>query len=350
MWAFLLRRELLLDSITLKEPEVTVTRISKATKQDQTSLSVPEEIGRIYNSILDALEVLQVKRFQVDAGKFNLVNKIEPDQPVTSISNIHFYLNNFYINSANRHTEKFLNSDSAVLHVSDQNFTLPDGIHKISFKNLLINAGRRQVQLDSCWVKAETQNDKNAFRIFFDVLKMTNLDFAALYKYSEIKADSVYVDNPDIELALEIKQKLQRGKQLELDTIIQKFTGDLALGYIGVQNATVNIIANRGNSSTSFRSNNDNFQMYGLRINSDSVKPVYVDEFAMILRKYETYGRDSSMVYRFDSLRFTDNKVRLSNFTIKSVGTSKTKGSLSYVIPAFELAGLSWKICFLTAT
>ena len=41
VWAFLLRRELLLDSITLKEPEVTVTRISKATKHDQTSLSVP---------------------------------------------------------------------------------------------------------------------------------------------------------------------------------------------------------------------------------------------------------------------------------------------------------------------
>ena len=53
------------------------------------------------------------------------------------------------------------------------------------------------------------------------------------------------------------------------------------------------------------------------------LKPVYVDEFAMILRKYETYRRDSSTVYRFDSLRFTDNKVRLSNFTIRSMGTEQ---------------------------
>src|SRR5438270_10560947 len=342
-WSFWVYSELLIDSMSLRQPEVTVTRLSKAQKAEKESVSIPEEMGRIYNSILDALQVLQVKRFQIDEGKFNLVNKIDPQQPVTTITHIHFQLNNLNINSNNTAAQKFLYSDNVVLRVNDQNIVLPDGVHHISFKNLLINVGRKQVQLDSCWVKAETTNDRNAFRIFFDVLKMTNLDFAALYKKNEIKADSVYVDNPDIELALELKRKREQGKRLELDTIIQKFTGDLALGYIGVQNAAVNITTNRGDTTTTFRSTNDNFKMFGLRINSDSAKPVYVDEFAMVLRQYETYSRDSSAVYRFDSLRFTDNKVRLSNFTIHSIGTNKDRNSLSYSIPTFELTGLSWE-------
>ena len=83
--------------------------------------------------------------------------------------------------------------------------------------------------------------------------------------------------------------------------------------------------------------------MFGLRVNSDSAQPVYVDEFAMILRNYETYSRDSSRLYRFDSLRFTNNKVRLSNFSIRSIATGANKSNLYYSIPAFELTGLSWE-------
>jgi hypothetical protein len=343
LWAFLAYRELLIDSISLQEPEVTATRVYESTKQERADISIPEEIGRIYNSILDALEVLQVKRFQIDGGRFNLVNKIDPSRPATIISNINFYISNLKITADSSASEKFLFSDNIVLGIKNQDIALPDGVHRISFKNLLINARSRQVRLDSCWVRAETANDRNSFRIFFDVLKMTNLDFAALYKKNLIKADSVYVDNPDIELALDLKRKLEKGKRLELDTIIQQFTGDLALGYIGVQNATVNIVANRGDTATTFSSKNDNFKMYGLRVNSDSSTPVYVDEFMMVLRNYETYSRDSSALYRFDSLRFTNNKVRLSNFTIQSIAGRNKNSTLNYTIPVFELTGLSWE-------
>lgn len=343
LWAFIARRELLIDSIALQAPEVTVTRIGESTKQQRDDVSIPEEIGRVYNSILDALEVLQVKRFQIDDGRFNLVNKIDAARPVTTISNIHFHISNLKITADSAASEKFLYSDNMVLDVKNQDIVLPDGVHHISFKNLLINVRRKQVNLDSCWVKAETRNGHNSFRIFFDVLKMTNLDFAALYKKNLIKADSVYVNNPDIELTLDLKRKREKGKKLELDTIIQQFTGDLALGYIGVQNADVNIVANRGDTATTFSSKNDNFRMYGLRVNSDSAKPVAVDEFTMILRKYETYSRDSSTLYRFDSLRFRNDKVRLSNFTIQSIATATNNGRLYYSIPVFELSGLSWE-------
>lgn len=342
-WSFLVYNELLIDFIDLKAPEVTVTRLTKSAKQEKETVSIPEEIGRIYNSILDALQVLQVKRFQIDEGRFTLVNKIDPQQPITTISNIHFHINNLNITADSSAAKKFLYSDNIVLRVENQDIAFPDGVHHMSFKNLLINVRSKQVQVDSCWLRAETQNDRNTFRIFFDVLKMTNLDFAALYKKSLIKADSVYINNPDIELALDIKRKKVKGKKLELDTIIQRFTGDLDLNYIGVENAVVNIVANRGDTTTTFRSNNDNFKMYGLRINNDSAQPVHVDEFAMILRKYETYSRDSSTLYRFDSLRFTNNKVRLSNFSIQSIAPATARGSIYYSIPAFELSGLSWE-------
>ena len=342
-WSFLIFNELLIDSISLNKPMVTVTRLSKAVKQDNESISIPEEIGRIYNSIIDALQVLQVRRFQLVDGTFHLVNKIDINLPVTTISYINFNINNLKITDDSSRAEKFLFSDDMVLRVKAQEIALPDGIHHISFRDLHLNVGRKQVELDSCWLKAITINNRNEFRIFFDKLKMTNLDFAALYQKNLIKADSVYINNPDIELALDLKRKKESGKKFELDTIIQQFTGDLALGYIGVQNAAVNIVVNRGDTATTFSSKNDNFQMVGLRVNSDSAQPVHVDEFAMILRKYETYSRDSTTLYRFDSLRFTNKKVRLSNFSIETTAANANKGSLYYAIPVFELTGISWE-------
>ncbi len=343
LWAFLVHRELLIDSINLHGPEVFVTRIGKSDKQNRADVSIPEEIDRIYNSILDALQVLQVKRFQIDDGKFHLINKMDATRPVTTISNIHFHINNLKIKADSTSSEKFLFSDNIVLGVTNQNIALPDGVHHISFKNLRISVRNKEVVLDSCWLRTDTAAGGNAFRIFFDVLKLTNLDFTALAKKNLIKADSVYVDNPDINFSLYLKRKPKRGKKLELDTLIRQFASDMELGYIGVQNAAVNIVANRGDTATTFSSQNNNFRMYGLHVNNDSAKPVQVDEFTMVLQQYETYSRDSSAVYRFDSLRFRNNRVRLSNFTIQSIASPAQTGVLKYSIPAFELTGLSWE-------
>lgn len=339
-WSFLLHRELLIDSIYVKNPDVTVTRLKAS--QKNSNISIAEETGKIYNSILDALQVLQVKRFAIRSGRFSLINKIGAQPLVTAISNINFHINNLYISTDSTSKLRFLNSDDVVLDVTQQNIVLPDGLHRMSFKKLSVNVGKKEVELDSCWVKAERENSNNAFRIFFDVLKMTNLDFDALYVRSEIKADSVYITNPDIDLSFELKKRGSPNKKLELDTIIRQFTGDLDLNYIGVQNATVNIIANRGDTATTFSSKNDNFTMNNLRISSDSARAVSVGDFAMVLRKYETYSRDSTVRYRFDSIRFNNNTVRLSNFTIQSAG-NKNKSRLDYKVPLFELTGLSWE-------
>jgi hypothetical protein len=346
-WSFLLYKELLIDSISLDAPDVTVTRLREVEKdQNKQEVSIPEEMGKIYNSILDALNALQVKRFQIEQGRFTLVNKINPAAPPTTISNIHFHINNLNItnDSAN---QKFLYSDDVVLQVSNQQIALPDGIHNMSFKNLVVNARQKKVEIDSCWLRAKKIKDSTSFTFFFDVLKLSNIDFDALYARNLIRADSVYITNPDIELilALKAKKEKEKAKKIELNNIIREFAGDLDLGYIGVQNADVAIITQRNGITNTYTSENDNFHMVNLTVNSDSARPVHVDEFAMTVRNYETYSRDSSRTYRFDSIRFENNKIRLSNFTVRTL--PGRKGSqLNYTVPAFELADLSWEDLF----
>ena len=347
-WSFLLYKELLIDSVSLDGPDVTVTRLREVEKKTKKQeVSIPEELGKIYNSILDALNALQVKRFQIDRGRFTLVNRITPGVPPTTISNIHFHINNLNITDDSTN-QKFLYSDDVVLQVSNQQIALPDGIHSMSFKNLVVNARQKQVEIDSCWLKAKKVKDSTSFTFFFDKLKLANIDFDALYARNLIRADSVYITNPDIELilALKTKKEKEKTKKIELNNIIREFAGDLDLGYIGVQNANVSIITQRDGITNTYTSENDNFHMVNLTVNSDSVRPVHVDEFAMTLRNYETYSRDSSRTYRFDSIRFENNKIRLSNFTVRTIPGRRKGSQLNYTVPAFELSDLSWEDLF----
>ena len=73
------KKQLLIDSLTLLSPHIQVTRLratDKPDKKEKKDVSIPEEMGKVYSSIQDALQVLKVKRFQLDDGTFTLINKI----------------------------------------------------------------------------------------------------------------------------------------------------------------------------------------------------------------------------------------------------------------------------------
>ena len=179
-------KKILIDSIHLLNPDIRVTRLRSlkdSTTSTDTSLSLPQEMGKIYNSIQDALQVLKVDGFQIDNGKFSLINKMSPNTPPVVITNINFRLDNLQVDTTKPAGErKILFSDNVALRTHHQNILFPDGRHRLSFSNFRINILNRIVEFDSCTITA-TKGDSttNSFSIFFDKLQMTNIDFTTLY-------------------------------------------------------------------------------------------------------------------------------------------------------------------------
>jgi hypothetical protein len=88
---------------------------------------------------------------------------------------------------------------------------------------------------------------------FFDSLLLTNIDFDTTYtRHDVIKADSVYCVNPQFSLDVKLGKKTGSGKPPKLDRIIQQLTGDMRLGFVIVNNATVNINTERNGNPSSF--------------------------------------------------------------------------------------------------
>ena len=347
IFPLLFQKKILVDSLHLFNPDIRVIRLRSSTKDttdpSDTAMSIPQEMGRIYNSIQDALQVLKVNRFQIDNGKFSLINKIRPEEPPVVISNINFHLDNLQVDTTlPAREQKILFSDNVAMHTTNQNILFPDRRHRLSFSNFRINILNRFVEFDSCTVTA-TRGDsaKNSFSIFFNKLQMTNIDFSLLYHNEIIKADSVYCINPRFRLDVDLEKRTGPAKAPpNLNDLIQQLTGEMQLAFVVVENGSFDINTLREGRPSSFTSDHNNFELQGLAIKKDGPRALTVEKFIMAIRNYENFLHDSAYAIQFDSILINNNRISLSNFTYKELHNNKIINSIS--MPQFELQGLSW--------
>jgi len=340
------KKQILIDSLTLQSPVIEVTRLRAVIKPDnkiKKDVSIPEEMGKVYSSIQDALKVLHVKRFQIDNGTFKLINKIDSSQLPLIVSNIHFHIDNLQVDAGKlTGEEKIMFSENVVLRSANQNIIFPDGRHSLSFSQFRINLKNKVVEFDSCTIAATKGDSASAtFKVFFDALMLTNIDFDTLYKAEVIKADSVYCVNPTFSLEVETgKRKGVKKSPPKLENIVQQLTGNLQLGFVVVSNAAFNIKTIKNGVPSSFTFSENSFEMQGLSVDQEAPKPIKVKSFAMAIRNYENFIKDSSYSVKFDSVLFKDDHITLSNFLFNKLDHGRILNTFS--IPKFTLRSLSW--------
>ena len=346
IWPILFENKLLIDSLNLEQPEIVVTRLKHLAAGTETKkdVSIPEELGKIYKSIQEALQALKVNRFQIDGARFTLINKIQPDQLPLTISNIHFHIDNLSVDTNTLNgKEKLLFSDNVVLNAHNQDILFPDGRHRLSFRNFSINLKQRLVEFDSCTMLAEQKGDApSRFRVFFDTLRLANIDFDTLYHTEVIKADSVYCNNPRFDLTVENSKRNTSIKKAppKLEDIIQQLTGDLLLDHVIVKNADFHININIDRRPATFNFTQNSFELEGLKVAQHDARPLTVKSVALAIRNYENFIRDSTYKLKFDSIVIRENRVYLDRFEFNKLSGGKIINSFS--IPRFELSGLSW--------
>ena len=168
-WPLIFQKQLLLDSVKLHDPEIEVFQWRKDTssKLARDELSISQEMGKLYKSMLDVLEGFGIQRIIINNAKLSLVNKLKPgSQPVT-ISKIYFDLVRTATDVAKR--DEFIENEQSVeLRTTEQNIALPGGRHRLAFQKFRLELFDKRIELDSCTLTAvATENSKSSYKIFF---------------------------------------------------------------------------------------------------------------------------------------------------------------------------------------
>ncbi|MBA2746395.1 MAG: hypothetical protein H0U44_09245, partial [Flavisolibacter sp.] len=85
IWALLFQKRLLLDSVKLYNPSISIYQWKKDTTKSlaREDLSIPQEMGKVYNSMQEALEEFGIRRIVIDNAQISLIDKIKNNPPVT---------------------------------------------------------------------------------------------------------------------------------------------------------------------------------------------------------------------------------------------------------------------------
>ncbi|MCH5716951.1 hypothetical protein [Niabella hibiscisoli] len=190
-------------------------------------------------------------------------------------------------------------------------------------------------------------SSRTAFRIFFDKLQLTNIDFDSLYSSETIIADSVYCSRPQIFLDIDgdrkdnSKKKEKKVGVERVDAVIQQLLGDMRLGYVGVKNSDIDVNTIKNGRTSTFSSRDNSFEIYKLAVRQNDLRPISLEKFVMSLHNYENVIRDGRYAIAFDSIRFEDDIINLSQFNFKELDKGKVVKSLA--MPSFQVRGLSWE-------
>ena len=356
IWSLLYHRSLEIKEIKAYDPIIEVYNNHIKNSPDSTSqLSIGAELGKIYNSIEDGVSELHTHSIYVINAKLILNNALPGKKPI-ELSNIYFALKK--LNKYRDHPGQYFEKNDIDFSSSNQDIAFSDGIHKLIFKKLSIKQAR-SIILDSCTIIGlPTYESGNSYSISFKRLALVGVDFNALGSRNIIRADSVYCENPvtDIHLNSSRSDSSKTAKGIpDIENILKTFSGNLDLGFVGVMNADIHLNVKGKRALSNFHSGKVNFQIENLRINPDSSQLVSLKSFDMMVKGYKLYNADSTSVFSFDSVRFSNDKLLLNNFSVHTVsGKNKVRNYRDYNVHYFALLGIDWSELifnqYLTAT
>jgi len=342
----LLDRKLYIDSITFKRPSISVIQWREEKKE---KFSLPQQMGKVYNSLNHTLDKLSIKYCLLDSGAFSIEDKVHPERKKVTVTDFYFLIDNLHKTSSLNKDDRFFFSDRIKFYSSHQKITLASGNQQISYSRLRINSSKKTIELDSCFIYSKKNNSEfNSFSGYFDTLKFTNVDFKKLTQNNILDADSAYCIQPKIILKTSIKENkadgmLAHAMSRDSFTVLMKYLlGNFNLDYIGVDNAEIEIQTKSGTRISSYQIKRTDFSMHDVSIIDHPDSAIKVGSFDLGIIGYQAYDPDSSYLVKFDCIHFVNEKIFLSNFKIAPTKKIQTNEFKVVSMSSLAINNISW--------
>ena len=363
------QKKFLVDQILAENPSIQVFPQYKPKKKEGNSALV-FELGNVYEALDRIANKLEVKNIRITRGDF-AIDHFQPGNNPARIRNIGFTLDNFRAPSTDRSDSgRFMYTDNIGLNTGKLELLFPDGRHGLSYTSLTISTRDRNISIDSAHVFSTGQDTSfNALDLYFDKLRLINLDFASLYHAEKIKVDTVYCLNPSVNMKLDITRKTATRATEDEDTIyfhgtrdakknwnkkakgtrgdespfnqLSTMLGHLDIGFIDLQNSRVALTTRNKDKVTPFTTRGNNFQISGLMTGLEGEQPIMLQKVAFAIKNYRAFSSDSLYQVRFDSVVYDNRNLFLKNFTLGPSERNKARDVKIVTIPVFELRNLS---------
>ena len=271
--------------------------------------------------------------------------ELKPYNKSVRLTNLNFLVNNFHSDSTRKSTDSsFLFSDNIALETGNQNIEFPDNRHRLKFASLEISTKTRNINItDASLTGWSADTSLSAFRIDFHSLRLINTDFNTLYTTDRIKVDSIFCQDPSVDLFIDaIVKKEKTPSDSTAEELLKQLVGDMDIKYVGLLNSKIAVTARYEAGLTHFKAQNANLEFFGLKIKSNEYQSSLVDRVNISIRNYRASSADSLYDVFLDSITLTEKNLYLKNFRLMPSERNKRHTRRTIIVPTLELRNISF--------
>ena len=200
------------------------------------------------------------------------------------------------------------------------------------------------ITIDSCYIEGRSSDTAyGTLEAGFSRLKLIHTDFRALYDSNKFKVDSIYCKDPVVRLKIDVtkKENNQQNQERSVEKTIAGLIGHLDVGYLGLINSDITITTKNKDKYRPFTTRGNNFEAYGIEIDSTKTNPIEIGKLVFAIKNYKTSSADSMYDVKFDSVVYNNHNLILKNFRLEPSEKNNNRDKKYISIPDFELREIS---------
>jgi hypothetical protein len=305
---FLLRQELALDTVICEVPSLT---LHPTRRKEESTLS--STLGKAALALRQAAENLNIGYLRIRQGKLT-VRPSRAGLYAVRLGDLNVEVENFSADTTGDF--RLLFTDDIRLTASRQRVVFADSLNVISFREIRLSTRQAGVQLDSCVIQGYRRgNLRSSYRFFFEQIRITSIDYGAMYERNFIKADSLVCSNPRLYLEISTDGTSTRSISEKLtEQTLKAVLGNLDVRYVGMENVRFDLVARRGKVVDSYSTHGNHVRLLGLFADQESERPVQVEQVAFQVANYRRLSPDSLYRESFDSVLISNRDLVLLNY------------------------------------
>lgn len=290
------RKKLNITSIAFQKPEfnIVIQKNSKRTGFFQNA-------GDIYKYLSSFAEATNINNVEITDATLLLKDETRNDFTY-NIKNIDLLVKGFHPTDSTTTTKhRVFLTDAIKLDVGAQKVVL-DSNKTVSFHALHLSTTTANLTMDSIYYEGKQTDSTDAFKIYLPSLRLKKLNFGRLYNEGILQVDSVMINQPHTQLAVNLSPKANKSKDVKhiMHDVVSHLFGDIDVHYLEMKNANTHLVTRFLHQERNIDIEKHTLQVNDIYITAGDSGTVELGDFTFSVKEYESFSPHNKYRMQFN--------------------------------------------------
>ncbi|MDI3320317.1 hypothetical protein [Pinibacter soli] len=326
-------KQLNIKSIAFQKPEfnIVIQKNSKRTGFFQNA-------GDIYKYLSSFAEATNINNVEIKDATLLLKDETRNDFTY-NIKNIDLLIKGFHpTDSTAAKKHRVFLTDAIKLDIGSQKVVL-DSNKTVAFHSLHLSTTSANLTMDSILYEGKQTDSTDAFKISLPSLRLKKLNFGRLYNQGILQVDSVMINQPRTELAVNLSPKANKSKDVKhiMHDVVSHLFGDIDVHYLEMKNANTHLVTRFLRQERNIDIEKHTLQVNDIYITAGDSGTIDLGDFTFSVKEYESFSPRNKYRMQFNQFSIKNGgDIVLKNLFVYPTSTA-TKPLLS--LPQLTIDG-----------